>query len=78
MSLCLTRDEMQELSGCKQRGRVILWFQNSGYRFEIGADGWPRVLRAAVDAKLMPSTGRRILKKSEPDFSAYATSKKAA
>lgn len=77
MSLCLTRDEMQELSGCKQRRKVIVWMRDAGYRYDVGADGWPRVLRAAVDAKLMPSRKQQTAK-TEPDFSMYEQTKKAA
>lgn len=73
----LTRDELMDLTERQQRGKVIAWLRDNGYRYEIAADGWPKVLRAAVDARLMPSAGRRTLK-TEPDFSAYGTPKKAA
>lgn len=73
----LTRDELMSLTERKQRQKVIAWLQEAGYRYEIAADGWPKVLRAALDSRLLPSTGRRTLK-TEPDFSAYGTPKKAA
>jgi hypothetical protein len=74
----LSRDELTELSGYAQRGKVAAWLTGNGYKFEIAADGWPRVLRAAMEAKLMATTGKRTLRKSQPDFSAYASPKKAA
>lgn len=78
MSLFLSRDELIEFSGLQQKQKVAAWLTATGYRFEIGADGWPRVLRAAVEAKLLPSTAKRTLKKTEPDFSVYGTPQKAA
>lgn len=74
----LTRDELMDLTERQQRGKVIDWLQINGYRYEIAADGWPKVLRAAVEAKLMPTAGKRTMKKPEPDFSVYGTPKKAA
>lgn len=78
MSLFLSRDELMEFSECHRRQKVIEWLTQAGYRFEIAADGWPKVLRAAVEAKLLPSGAKRTIKKTEPDFSAYGTPKKAA
>ncbi len=78
MSLFLSRDELIEFSECQQRRKVIAWLTEAGYRFEIAADGWPKVLRAAVEAKLLPSGTRRTLKKTEPDFSVYGQTEKAA
>lgn len=78
MSIFLPRDELKELTGCKRRAGAIAWLTHNGYKFDIAADGWPRVLRAAVEARLMPSTGKRRMAGQEPDFSAYDPSKKAA
>lgn len=78
MSLFLTRDELVEFSGCQRPGKVAEWLTGAGYRFEVAADGWPKVLRAAVESRLLPSSGRRTLKKTEPDLAAYGASKKAA
>lgn len=78
MGLCLSRDELAEISGRKQRGKIAEWLTANGYRFDVAADGWPRVLRAAVDAKLMPTSGKRAMQRKEPDFSAYGTATKAA
>ncbi len=78
MSLFLTRDELQEFSECHHRSKVIAWLTQAGYKFEIAADGWPKVLRAAVEARLLPAGTRRTLKKTEPDFSVYGQTEKAA
>lgn len=79
MSLAfLDRDELRTLTGRHQRAKVIAWLQGNGYRYELAADGWPRVLRAAVEQRLMAEPGRRRVSKVEPDFTAYGTPKKAA
>lgn len=78
MSLFLTRDELIEFSECHQRGKMIAWLTQAGYKFEIAADGWPKVLRAAVESRLLPTGAKRTLKKTEPDFSAYGSPQKAA
>lgn len=78
MSLFLTREELIEFSELQQRSKVIAWLTQTGYKFEIAADGWPKVLRAAVEARLLPANARRTLKKTEPDFSVYGQTEKAA
>lgn len=74
----LSRDELRDFSGCKQRGKVSIWLTANGYKFEVADDGWPRVMRAAVEEKLMSSRSKRTIGKTQPDFSAYVTSPKAA
>jgi len=72
MSFCLSRDELIELSGYKRRDRVAVWLAGRGYKFEIAADGWPRVLRAAVEQRLMPkpTDGEQIQPRTEPNWAA--------
>lgn len=74
----LDREELRTLSGRHQRAKVIAWLQGNGYRYELAADGWPRVLRAAVEQRLMAEPGKRKVTKIEPDFSVYGSPKKAA
>ena len=78
MSLCLTRDELTELTGRKQRAKIAEWLIDNGYKFDLAADGWPKVLRAAVEARLMPSQNKRKITSAQPDFTAYDTPSKAA
>lgn len=75
-SLFLDRDELRDLTGRRQRAKVAEWLRGNGYRFDLAADGWPKVLRAAVEARLMPAARQR--KPTAPDFSVYATSPKKA
>jgi hypothetical protein len=45
MSLCLERDELATLTGRKQPKRMIAWLAERGWKFEVGADGLPKVDR---------------------------------
>lgn len=49
MSLCLTRAELQELSGRARRGAIVRWLKASAIPFYLDADGWPKVLRTSLD-----------------------------
>ena len=48
----LTDAELIALTGYQRPAFVIRWLSQYGYRFEIAANGWPRVLRAVVEARL--------------------------
>lgn len=48
----LTRDQVAELSDFKQARAQIRWLQKHGYRFEIGASGYPKVLRSEIESRL--------------------------
>jgi len=63
----LTPDEVEELTGSPQRRKQMAWLRENGYAFEVGADGKVKVLRAAVEARMMPSAGRARTK-TEPNL----------
>ena len=44
----LTRDELIELTGYKNRPGQIRWLAERGYKFELGRDRRPRVLKAVI------------------------------
>ncbi len=46
--MILSRAEVVELTGRKTRAGQIAVLARNGVRFLIAADGWPRVLEAAV------------------------------
>jgi hypothetical protein len=48
----LTPDELKSLTGYVRPSAQIRWLRTRGYRFEIGGDGLPKILRSAVLAKL--------------------------
>ena len=62
--ICLTREELKELSGYRMPSKIRGWLQDNGIKHFIGADGWPRVMRDTSFA--MPKT----LTKSVPNVAA--------
>ncbi len=69
--MMLTRNELFELSGYKRARAQVRWLTNNGYPFEIGADGYPRVLKSFVNSRLgglvIPTSK---VKRNEPNFAA--------
>ncbi|WP_374151449.1 DUF4224 domain-containing protein [Xanthomonas hortorum] len=47
--LCLSRDEVKELCPSPQRTRQALFLSQNGIRHYVDAQGWPVVLRSAVE-----------------------------
>lgn len=65
----LKKTELKELTGYARPSSHIKWLNENGYPFEVGADGYPRVLNSFVEKRL----GASIQKKSfaqKPKFSA--------
>lgn len=50
MSLCLSRDEVAELTRTPQRRRQVAFLVANGIRHYVDAHGWPVVTRAAIEA----------------------------
>lgn len=50
----LSADELGELVGCKanQRTKMTEWLKGNRWRYEVGANGLPRVARAYHDRKM--------------------------
>lgn len=65
MSLCLSRDELRELSGSKQRSKIVAWLVRNGFRPRIGVDGWPRVDRGLYEQTMLGTLRRA---EPEPNF----------
>ena len=53
----LTRDEIRELSGYRQKSAIARWLMENRYPFELDKDGWPKVPRAAVEARFQIKHG---------------------
>jgi hypothetical protein len=49
MSLCLSRDEIAELTRAQTRKRQTAFLRANGIRHYTDAHGWPVVTRAAVE-----------------------------
>lgn len=62
MSLFLTTDELKALTGTARPKIAMRWLKREGFVYMVGVDGWPRVLRTAVLARL----GEKAPTPSEP------------
>ena len=62
MSLFLTREELEELTGRKRASAQIRWLREHGYPVEESAAGRPVVLRAEVERRL--SSGEPVRRSS--------------
>ena len=61
----LDRKQIFDLTGYKQRGKQIQWLRENGFKFAVGADGYPRVLISAIEG-VMGRDSRR----TKPDAKA--------
>lgn len=48
--LCLSKDEVRQLSRTPQKARQLEFLRRNGIRHYVDAYGWPVVLRSAVGA----------------------------
>lgn len=67
-SLTLSPEELSEITGARRVAGQMEWLLQQGIPAAVGRDGRVKVLRAAVDAKLMPGTATRTRAKTEPNF----------
>lgn len=74
----LSKAELRELTGSTHRAKQFAWFAANGIPATEDCQGAIVVLRAAVEAKLMPAGAARSRKKTEPDLGALDHPKKAA
>jgi hypothetical protein len=51
VSLCLTRDELAELTRTKLKAGQCAFLRSNGIRHYVDAHGWPVVTRAAVEGE---------------------------
>lgn len=65
----LTRQDLTDLTGYKRASLVCKWLAENRFRFEVGADGWPRVLVAQLEERQLSGTQRKG-RSAEPNFAA--------
>lgn len=53
----LTRDELQDLTGYKQKSAIARFLRDRGYAIELDKDGWPKLPRIAVEARFQGKVG---------------------
>lgn len=51
MTLCLTRDEIAELTRAKGRAKQVAFLVRNGIRHYLDDRGWPVVTRAAIEGQ---------------------------
>lgn len=66
-ALFLTPDELAQLTGLQRPAAQCRWLTRNGYRFEVGGDRQPKVLRAQLEARQGLNSKART---AGPDFSA--------
>lgn len=63
----LTKEEVSQLTGSKIRERQMQWLSSNGYKYEVGLDGTPKILRAYVESRL--GFEEKITHTRKPNFS---------
>lgn len=53
----LTRDELRELTGYKQKSAIARFLRERGYRYDVDKDGWPKLPRMAVETRFQEKLG---------------------
>ena len=48
----LTPAELHNLTGAKHKAKVRRWLTENRYPYDVGVDGWPRVLRSYLERRL--------------------------
>ncbi|MES9868340.1 MAG: DUF4224 domain-containing protein [Sedimenticola sp.] len=64
----LSKDELKELTGYSRPSSHRWWLVDNGYPFEVGADGYPRVMVACVTQRLGANAEPRSRKVAKPNF----------
>ncbi len=59
MSLFLSKEEIAELTGRKQRQKQVEQLTAMRITFTLDAFGWPKVLRKSIEAELGASSNQR-------------------
>jgi hypothetical protein len=47
----LTADELREWTDLVRPSAICRWLDQHGYKYEISAKGWPKVMREAVKSR---------------------------
>ena len=60
---------LRSLTGYKYAAWQIEWLKSHGYKYEIGADGHPRVLKLYIEA-MLGINDKRLHRSEYPDLAA--------
>lgn len=72
MSLFLSRDDLQDLTGYKYSAGQKEWLQSRGWKFETNRQGEPKVLTSYAEAKLSGKRSNSIPSTPTPNFDAIS------
>ena len=65
----LKKEDLIDLTGYKSKKLQTKWLIHRGYKFDIAADGTPKVLVSYVEAMLGMKTNERVKKSTSVDLS---------
>lgn len=66
----LSKEEIIDLTGCKQGHKQIKWLSQHAYKFEVSAIGKPIVLKSHIEERLS-GLSSKFKASQEPDFSSF-------
>lgn len=69
-SAFLTRSELRDWCGRRNRAPIIAWLKASRIAYTLDADEWPKVARELRDRRQGLVEGGKVAQHSEPDFAA--------
>lgn len=81
MALCLTNDELYELTGYKRGAEQARWLRGQGYYVECNARGIPRITHVQVEEKRRPAGATQqetSARQTEPNVLAFRQKLKPA
>ena len=70
MSIFLSVEELQELTGYQKPALQRRWLMQNGYQFDVRADAHPVVLEAQVRFRQFKDLGEPAKAQEEPDLDA--------
>lgn len=71
MSICLTKEELQEITGFVKHTAQACWLRAQGFTFKLRADGMPIVSRMHFEDIMAGLGCSTTAHEVEPDFSIF-------
>jgi len=72
MSLCLTKEELQELTGLKRFAAQFRWLSQQGFVVRQRGDGMPVISRQHFESVMGGVLTSSRSKSQEPDFTSFS------
>jgi len=71
VSICLTIDELREITGRVKHSAQVRWLRRHGFNFKLRADGMPLVSRSHFEAVMGGHGSPTKAPEHQPDFSMF-------